>query len=211
MDWTLEAIEVRVLGSLIEKELSTPQYYPMTLNALTAACNQKSNRDPVVAYGEGEVMAALDGLIRKHLAGRVSGESSRVDKYRHALAAALSLSEAELAVLGSLMLRGPQTVGEVRSRTGRMYDFESLDGVEQVLDVLAARSPALVSQLPLMAGQKEARYAHLLAGEPDLESLAPAPAAGDGRLAQLEEEVAALREHLEALQDAFDAFRAQFE
>ncbi|WP_456426135.1 YceH family protein [Rhodocaloribacter sp.] len=216
MEPTLTAEEVRVLGALVEKEQSTPDHYPLTLSALTAACNQKSSRHPVVAYTTEEVLRALDGLHRKRLAGRVTGGGSRVTKYVHALKEAWGLSEAERAALAVLMLRGPQTAGEIRSRTGRMHDFESLDAVAHTLDALAAHEPPLVVRLPRLPGRKEARFAHLLAGMPDVEALAAehAPFAGPAetsRLARLEAEVTALRDRLETLEAAFHAFRKEFE
>lgn len=213
MELTLDAIETRVVGALIEKQLSTPDYYPMTLNALRQACNQKSNRDPVVSFSESDVVTGLDGLQRKRLVGVVSGAGSRVEKYRHAVAEALTLGEPELAVLAVLLLRGPQTVGEIRGRTGRLHAFASLDVVQAVLNKLEERDDPLVAVLPTQAGQKEPRYMHLLAGEPDLSAWAqPAPTVGDaGRLEHLEQEVAQLKEDLQALSEAFAAFRAQFE
>ncbi len=212
MEPSLSPEEVRVLGALVEKELSTPDHYPLTLNALTAACNQKSSRHPVVSYTTDEVMQALDGLHRKRLAGRVTGAGSRVTKYVHALEEGWGLSEAERAALAVLLLRGPQTTGEIRSRTGRMHDFESLDAVAQTLEALAGHEPPLVARLPRLPGRKEARFAHLLGGPPDVETPdADAPAAETNRLALLEDEVADLRERLEALETAFHAFRKQFE
>ena len=213
MDVVLDAVEVRVLGSLVEKELSTPDYYPMTLNALTAACNQKSNRDPVVQLEEADVQRALEGLQRKRLAG--TSTYGRATKYRHSLAERLGLDRPRLAVLASLMLRGPETAGEVRGRTGRMYGFETIEQAQAFLDDLSRAEPPLVAALPRLPGQKEQRYAHLLAGEPDV-SAEPPPAlevhyADDERLQALEDEVAALRDELGALAAAFAAFREQFE
>ncbi|MBO6574182.1 MAG: YceH family protein [Rhodothermales bacterium] len=210
MDFTPE--EVRVLGVLIEKELTTPDYYPLTLNSLTTACNQKSNRDPVVDFSESTVMRALDSLMRRKVVGHAAGGGSRAEKFRHALAEAWGLSEAERAVLSIMLLRGPQTVGELRARTGRSHPFESLEEVEAVLAELAAREQPLVTELPVLPGKKEARHTHLLEGEPDLEAIAatePAPARSGS--AGLSEEVAELRERLEALEAAFEAFKTQFE
>lgn len=209
----LDAREVRVLGCLVEKELSTPDYYPMTVNALTTACNQKTNREPVVEYDESDVLEALEGLQRMRLVGHASSTYGRAAKYRHALAEAMDLSEAKLAVLSSLMLRGPETVGELRGRTSRMHEFESLDEVEAVLDELSQREPPLAMQLPRKPGQKEARYVHLFSGEPDLE-YEPQTGAAHGleaRVAELEEEVSLLRVQLEEYIDAFETFRRQFE
>ena len=208
---TLDFAEVRVLGCLIEKERSTPDYYPMSINALTLACNQKTNREPVTDFGEGEVEDTLAALQRKRLVGTAGGAGSRVLKYRHALAEALGLSDAELAVLAVLMLRGPQTVGEIRGRTGRMHDFDSLDAVEQVLHALATREAPFVVELERQPGQKEARYAHLLSGEPVIEPTVVTGSLSGSRLDQLEEEMLSLREELETLRTAFEAFRKQFE
>lgn len=213
MDLPLDPIEVRVLGSLVEKELSTPDYYPMTLNALTNACNQKSNRDPVLALAAEEVQYALEALRKRGLAGTASGAGSRATKYRHALREALGFGDAACTVLASLMLRGPQTVGEIRTRTSRMHAFDDLDAVAQHLQTLSEHAPPLVVELPRQPGQKERRFMHLLAGEPDPEALDTSTPAlpGGGRLAGLEAEVAGLREEVAHLREAFEAFRAQFE
>jgi uncharacterized protein YceH (UPF0502 family) len=208
---TLDFAEVRVLGCLIEKERSTPDYYPMSINALTQACNQKTNREPVTDFGEGDIEDTLAALQRKRLVGTASGAGSRVLKYRHALAEVIGLSEAALATLTVLMLRGPQTVGEIRGRSGRMHEFDSLDEVEEVLQTLAAREPSLVVALERQPGQKEARYAHLLAGEPEVEAIVVSSTVAGNRLDQLEDEVLRLREELETLRAAFETFRKQFE
>jgi len=209
-DSILEAAEIRVLGVLVEKQLSTPEYYPLTINALTTACNQKTNRDPVSGYTSDEVTTALETLQRRRLIGTVSGASSRSVKYRHALAEAWKLDEAGLTAMASLMLRGPQTVGEVRGRTGRMHAFDTLEAVQDVFDALNTREPPLVTQLPLQPGRKEVRYAHLLAGPPDPEAFA-LPLVGDARVVALEHEVEDLRDALEALRAEFEAFRREFE
>lgn len=203
--------ETRVLGVLIEKELSTPDYYPLTLNSLTTGCNQKSNRDPVVDFSQSEAMTALDDLMRRRVAGHVSGAGSRAEKYRHALAEAWGLSKADLSVLAELLLRGPQTVGELRARSSRMYDIGSIEQVEKILESLAGREEPLVSQLPRQAGQKEARFAHLLQGEPVIPEAPAARSVPSGKIESLEEEVAELRERLDDLEAAFNSFRAQFE
>ncbi|GAB5520637.1 MAG: YceH family protein [Rhodothermales bacterium] len=217
-DFDLDPAEVRVLGVLVEKELSTPDYYPMTLNALRQACNQKTNRDPVVAYSADDVQIALDTLKRRRLVGTTSGMSSRSTKYRHALPQVMDLGKAERAVMAVLLLRGPQTVGEIRARTGRMYEFESMDNVEAILSTLAeAREeqlPALVTALPVQPGRKEARYAHLLSGPPDLDALeaeAVVTTGSSSRLDALETEVASLKQQLTDLNEAFATFRSQFE
>lgn len=219
METTLNDVEVRVLGSLIEKELATPEYYPLTLNALTNACNQKSNRDPVLELAEADVVRALDSLRFKQLA-LVSAEGGRVPKYRHALVERLRLDPAELAVLGELLLRGPQTVGELRNRAERMHSFPELAAMEETLQELMARTPPLVALLPRQPGRKEQRYAHLFAGEPVLsaEGLTPPPEgarlkvmAENERLARVEEEVAALRAEVAELRRTVAEFKAQFE
>ena len=208
----LDDREVRVLGCLIEKDLSTPDYYPMTINALRTACNQKTNREPVVDYSETEVVGALDGLQKKRLVGNASSSYGRAAKFRHALAEAVNLDRPHIAVLASVLLRGPQTSGEIRGRTTRMHDFESIDEVEKTLNELVEWDPPLITHLPRQPGQKEDRWGHLFAGEPEI---APAPTptsrGGSDRIGELEEEVAALKESLQTLTDRFEAFRKQFE
>lgn len=206
MELTFE--EIRVLGALVEKELATPEYYPMTVNGLVAACNQKTGRDPVTEFDDETVQAALDGLYRKRLAGQVTGSGSRAVKYRHTLAETLELDRPRRAVLGLLMLRGPQTSGELRGRSGRMFEFESVESVEAVLADLAAREEPLVIQLERRPGQKEARCAHLFAGVPEPGGEPPAPMERAGRL---ESEIEALRAELAALRSEFEAFKATFE
>ncbi len=215
METILNDMEVRVLGCLVEKELSTPEYYPLTLNALANACNQKSNRDPVLTVEEADVVRALDTLRFKQLA-LVSAEGGRTSKYRHALVEKLRLSPAQLAVLGELLLRGPQTVGELRTRTERMHSFADLAAVEETLGELTERG--LVIRLPRQPGRKEARFAHLFAGEPNqaggeaaltLESARGV--ADDDRVARLEGEVAALRSEVAELRRLVEEFTAQFE
>ncbi len=219
MDTVLNDLEVRVLGCLIEKELATPEYYPLTLNALTNACNQRSNREPVLSLEETDVVRALDSLRFKQLA-LVSAEGGRAAKYRHILAEKLRLSPAELALLAELLLRGPQTVGELRSRAERMHPFPDLAAVEVALDELMARTPPLVVRLPRQPGRKEQRLAHLLSGEPVVaaDERPPVPEAArlvvmaeNERLAKLGEEVAALREEVAALRRLMEEFKAQFE
>lgn len=212
--------EIRVLGSLIEKELSTPDYYPLTLNALTSACNQRSNREPVMTLDDTDVVRALDGLRLRGLAMQAHGEGSRVPKYRHALTEKLYLERDELAILCELLLRGPQTVGELRGRACRLHTFDDLPEVEQVLEQLAERTPSLTMKLPRRPGHKECRYAQLFAGAPDLaaEDSPPQPEvarlqvlAENERLTRLEEELSTLREELAALRDEFRRFRTQFD
>jgi len=208
MDVTLSDTEVRVLGALIEKEITTPDNYPLSMNALIAACNQLSNRNPVVHFDESAVSEALDGLREKKFSHLVDKSDSRVLKYRHVLYEALNLGRPAIAVLCVLMLRGPQTVGEIRTRTNRLYDFSSLEEVETTLNSLATGEHPLLCKLPRQAGQKEARYAHLLSGEvkftePELEAEAE-PQPRMDRLEKLEREV-------EELKRQFEQFRKQFE
>ncbi len=219
MDAPLNQVEVRVLGCLIEKELATPEYYPLSLNALVSACNQKSNRDPVLELAEDDVVRALDALRFKQLA-LVSAEGGRVPKYRHALVEKLRLSPAELALLGELLLRGPQTAGELRARAERMHPFPDLTVVEETLNELLERTPSLVARLPRQPGRKEHRFAHLFAGEPpaaaEERTAPPEPArlkviAENERITALETEVAALRAEVADLRAAVKEFKAQFE
>jgi uncharacterized protein YceH (UPF0502 family) len=218
MEFNLNAVETRVLGCLIEKELATPEYYPLTLNALTNACNQKSNRDPVMALEDADVVRALDSLRFQRLAHQ-SAEGVRAAKYCHNLEGLLRLEPQELAILAELFLRGPQTVGELRGRAERMTPFADLAAVESVLASLAEREVPLVTRLPRQAGRKEQRYAHLLSALPEV-SEAPVPPleaarrqvmAENERLAALETEVALLRSEVGELRAQLDIFRAQFE
>jgi uncharacterized protein YceH (UPF0502 family) len=219
MDLTFNENEVRVLGSLIEKELTTPEYYPLSLNSLTNACNQKSNRDPVMALTEEDVVRALDSLRFKQLVV-LSAEGGRVPKYRHLLAEKLGLMPAELAIVCELLLRGPQTVGELRTRGERMHPFGDLAAVEEVLQELMVREKPLVALMPRQPGRKEGRYAQLFSGMPQCveESSEARPEAArqrvvaeNERIAKLEEEVAALRGEVTGLQLQMAEFKAQFE
>ena len=212
---TLTAVEVRVLGALVEKEMATPEYYPLTLNALVNACNQKSNRDPAVSYDEDTVAEAIDSLREKKLAAVITGAGMRVPKYRELLSESLNLGRRELAILCELMLRGPQTVGELRDRAGRLHPFADLDEVESILRRLMEWQPdPLAVRLARQPGTKEQRNAHLLSGEPaavaSAEAPPEAPARGE-RLAALEAEVRELRNEVRALGERLDKFRAQFE
>jgi uncharacterized protein YceH (UPF0502 family) len=219
----LTEIETRVLGSLIEKDITTPDYYPLSLNALVNACNQKNNRDPVMTLDEAAVRDALSSLQEKRLAGPASGADSRVTKYEHRLQEVFNFDRREIAVLCVLLLRGPQTPGELRTRTDRMYHFEALDDIVSTLDRLAQREPPLARVLPRQPGTKESRYTHLFSGErpeqPGVER-APTPAsaysasnasAGNDRLSQLEAEVSRLRAELSEVQQQLASFRKQFE
>src|ERR1041384_60771 len=215
----LNEIEVRVLGSLIEKQITTPEYYPLTLNALVAACNQKNNRNPVTSYSESEIDDALFSLRDKNLAYVFHGSTSRVPKYKHVVPEVMHLSSAEVAVLCVLMLSGPQTVGEIRTRGSRFYEFADLEEVEETLRGLSAREgEPLVMKLPRQPGQKEARFAHLLSGEPALEQVIEAPlerkARGGNdteRIASLENAVQNLTQRVEELSAQIAEFKKQFE
>src|SRR5215510_14041045 len=210
--------EVRVLGSLIEKQITTPEYYPLTLNSLTAACNQKNNRNPVTSLSESEVEDALYTLREKNLAYVFHGSSSRVPKYKHVAPEVLQLTPPELAALCVLMLSGPLTVGEVRTRGSRLYEFSGLEEVEQILHSLGARdSESLVMKLPRQSGQKDARFTHLLSGQPELEQIEtavekPTRRGSDSeRVAKLEERVQTLTQQVENLTTQFEEFKKQFE
>jgi uncharacterized protein YceH (UPF0502 family) len=218
MEMVLTDIEARVLGSLVEKEITTPDYYPLSLNALVNACNQRSNRDPVMNLDEEDVRQALDSLSRQGLAGARSGAESRVTKYEHRLPETFNFDRRETAVLCVLLLRGPQTPGELRGRTERMHRFSDLDEVQSALHRLKERQPPLVKVLPRQPGTKESRYAHLFCGEPEgWESPAgPAAAAVAGpeaeeRIAKVEAEVESLRGEVAELKQQFAEFRRQFE
>jgi uncharacterized protein len=209
MDLYLHPVEVRVLGSLLEKEITTPEYYPLSLNALINACNQKSNRDPLVHFDESTVEQALQSLRDKGFLLSVSGAGSRVMKYGHRISEKLNLGRRELAILCELMVRGPQTPGELRTRAERMHRFDDLAELEGVIE----RLPELIVKLPRRPGEKESRYAHLLSGAPAVEEVeadAPMPARAD-RLGTLENEVAQLRAEMDDLKQQFAGFRKQFE
>jgi uncharacterized protein len=217
VDIVLTEAETRVLGSLVEKEITTPDYYPLSLNALINACNQKSNRDPVMELSEDEVRDALDGLNAKGLAGARSTAESRVTKYEHRLQEVFNFGRRETAVLCVLLLRGPQTPGELRGRTERMYRFGELDEVQSTLQHLIQREPPLVKMLPRQPGTKESRYAHLLAGDvkawepPTMAAAASDSSAEAERIARLEGELAGLRAEVDDLKQQFADFRRQFE
>ncbi len=218
---TLTVAEVRVLGSLVEKQITTPDYYPLTLNSLTNACNQLTNREPVVAFDETMVARAMDGLRDKRLATLFSGAESRVPKYKHTLTDAILLTPAEAALLCVLMLRGPQTLGELRTRSERLFAFDTLPEVEETLNALIARQPQpLIAKLPRQPGTKESRYVHLLCGPvepvtnektPPPESVAAPVSAESERIAKLENELAGLRSEIAELRQQFAEFRKQFD
>lgn len=228
MDIQLSLLETRVLGCLLEKEMTTPDYYPLTLNSLLAACNQKTNRDPVVDFDEETVARGIEELREKRFVMRVDVAGSRVPKYKHSATSVFALQRRELAVLTVLLLRGPQTLGELRQRTERMHHFENLEEIETALNELATiETEPLVVALPMQPGKKERRYAHLLSGQPETVEHTPARPLEDAtnaireeksRIAQCETEVeslkteiAALQEELASLKTEFAGFRKQFE
>lgn len=218
MNILLNEVECRVLGSLIEKEVTTPEYYPLSLNALLNACNQKSNRDPVMNLDEAVLREALRSLDGQSLVRSVSAADSRVTKYEHRLQEAFNFYRHELAVLCVLLLRGPQTPGELRGRAERMHHFDDLGAVQSSLQHLMKREPPLVKVLPRQPGTKEARYAHLLSGDVQVRESKPVtevestPAAVDGeRIARVEAGLAGLQKEITELQRQFAEFRKQFE
>ena len=212
----LSDVEVRVLGALIEKDITTPDYYPLSLNALVNACNQKNNRDPVMALDEDAVRASLESLQRQRLAGPASGADGRVTKYEHRLQEVFNFDRRDFAILCVLLLRGAQTPGELRGRAERMYRFEELEDVHATLDRLGQREPSLVAVLPRQPGTKESRYLHLLSGstaavEAALTRTVARPAADDDRMASLESEVAELKGEVAEIRQQLATFRKQFE
>jgi uncharacterized protein YceH (UPF0502 family) len=222
MPTILTDTEVRVLGCLVEKQITTPEYYPLTLNALTLACNQKNNRQPVTSLNEATVMEAVESLREKNLVYIFYGSNSRVPKYKHVMPEILHLSHQKLALMCVLMLRGPQTIGELRERAARLYEFSGLEEAEETLNALITKdkdNEPLVARLPRQPGQKEARFAHLLTGELDLEALAEAEVlhAGAGRhgtadrIAQLEHQLETLSAELQSLRADFGEFKKQFD
>jgi uncharacterized protein YceH (UPF0502 family) len=218
MDEPLDEVGVRVLGSLIEKELTTPDNYPLTLKALTAACNQTSSRDPVMEMDEATVSRTLDELQMRSLARGIHRGDARVMRYRQEIGERMHLHRPELAALSVLMLRGPQTAGEIKTRTARAFEFVAPSHVEVTLESMADLSTPLVAALPRRPGQKEVRYTHLLSGHPPEEveegrataGDPPRPAATD-RVGELERELGSLRDEMTALKAQFEAFRRQFE
>jgi uncharacterized protein len=222
MGLELSETEVRVLGVLVEKEITTPEYYPLSLNALVNACNQKSNRDPVMTLDEDAVRKAIRALTDRAMARSASGDS-RVAKFEHRLNELYNFHRHEIAVLCVLLLRGPQTPGELRTRSERMYAFEDLDAVHAALNLLMRRDPPLVKVLPRQPGTKESRYMHLLAGDADPEGVgsmiedaahdtgSPRASAEAERVRNLEDEVSQLRRELETLREQFATFQKQFQ
>ena len=215
MEIELSPLEARVLGVFIEKEMTTPDYYPLSPNALTNACNQKSNRNPVMQLTEPEVMETVEILRQKGLAMQSQDAGSRVIKFRHTLRERLYLEDHELAIISELLLRGAQTPGELRSRADRMARFEDLSKVDQTLQELIEKEPAMVVKLERQAGRKECRYMHLLCGPIDEEVLSQPVAivqtAQGSSLAALEEEIKGLKTELAELKAEFQVFREQFE
>ena len=222
IEFNLSAFEARVLGVLAEKQFLTPDVYPLSLNTIVNACNQLSNRDPVMSLGEDTVETCLKRLQQNHVAQTYYPAGSRVAKFQHMMREVFSLDDAKLALLTLLMLRGPQTCGELRARTSRMYPFASVESVERSLDQLAAEEPALVMQLPVAPGAKEPRWVHLLSGAMSVERQeiaagmnigggAIVEGAADDRVAHLEAEVASLRKEVTWLTEELAAFRKQFE
>ena len=216
MPTIINETEARILGSLVEKQLTTPEYYPLTLNALSAACNQKSNRDPVMSLDESAILAAIDTLRDKNLVYLFYGSGSRTVKYKHMLPNVYELEPPAVAVIALLLLRGPQTAGEMRGRSDRLYPFGSIAELQETLDELAGRTEPLVVRLERQPGQKEPRYAHLLSGEVEAAAFAVrshAPA-GDpqssGRIDNLEQELSELKEQFAELREEFDRFKEQF-
>ena len=206
----LTAAEARVLGALMEKEATTPEYYPLSLNALMNACNQKSNREPVMTLDEADVRQAIHGLEELHLAGASRSAEGRVAKYEHTVGEGFNFTRAEAALICVLLLRGPQTPGELRLRTERFHKFDEIADVLAGLEKLAAREPSLAVMLPRQPGSRESRYAHLLSGPVDSTAAvyatpAAVPAANDERVEGLEREVAELRREVEALREKIDS------
>ena len=216
MDFRLNDIEVRVIGSLIEKEKTTPEYYPLSLNSLKNACNQKSNRNPVITCEESEIEKALEKLREKKFAVRRTGDDLRVPKFRQTFTETLNLTDKETAVLAVLMLRGAQTPGEIKGRTGRLYDFSSLEEVDEVLTALSIREEPYIKKLSRLPGTKENRFVHLFSGEPDLKSNKKGSEkdnelAAPDEIEKLHEEINLLNSELVKLRCEFEEFRKRFE
>jgi len=215
MNYSLSDVEARVLGALVEKEITTPEYYPLSLNALVNACNQKSNHDPVMTLDEDAVRSAIRTLNDIGFTRFASSADSRVGKYEHRLNETFNFHRHEIAILCVLLLRGPQTPGELRTRTERMYAFEDLESVHNALNLLAKREPSLVKVLPRQPGTKESRYVHLLSDVAERDAAqgesVSEPAPRTDRLGAMEAEIRELRDHVSALQEQFAQFRKQFE
>jgi len=216
MPTIINETEARILGSLVEKQLTTPEYYPLTLNALTAACNQKSNRDPVMSLDDSTILAAIDTLRDKNLVYLFYGSGSRTVKYKHMLPNVYEVEPPAVALVALLLLRGAQTAGEMRGRADRLYPFSDIGEVQETLDELADRGEPLVIRLERQPGQKEPRYAHLLSGEIDVAAIATrsqTPAnelQSSGRVEALEQELTGLRNDIAELREEFNRFKEQF-
>jgi len=215
MGYSLSEVEARVLGALVEKEITTPEYYPLSLNALVNACNQKSNREPVMTLDEDAVRSAIRELNDLGFTRFASSADSRVGKYEHRLNETFNFHRHEIAILCVLLLRGPQTPGELRTRTERMYAFEDLESVHNALNLLARREPPLVKVLPRQPGTKESRYVHLLSAVSETDTAqsetVAEPAPRTDRLGAMEAEIQQLRADVSALEEQFAQFRKQFE
>jgi uncharacterized protein YceH (UPF0502 family) len=217
MTTILNDIEIRVLGALVEKQVTTPEYYPLTLNSLTAACNQKNNRNPVTSYSENEVAHALETLREKNLTYVFHGSTSRVPKYKHVMPEVMHLNSAELALMCVLLLRGPQTTGELRGNSSRLHEFSGLEEVDATINSLITHDPEpLAVRLPRQAGQKEARFAHLLSGEvpveePAAEGSPVRPRGREDRMGMLESELEAVKTEIAQLREQFEGFKKQFD
>jgi uncharacterized protein len=221
MPTILNDVEVRVLGALIEKQVTTPEYYPLTLNALVQACNQKNNRNPITAFDEATVAQALESLREKTLTYVFYGSNTRVPKYKHVTTEILHLDQRQLALMCVLMLRGSQTIGELRERASRLYSFSGLEEVQETLDsLISIEQEPLVAKLPRQPGQKEARFAHLLAGEPSIEQVAEREYSENrglskrletDRVSRIERDLETLSEEVRRLQQQFEDFKTQFE
>ncbi len=205
--------EARIIGSLIEKELTTPEYYPLTVNALKNACNQKSNRNPVVSFETDMIENTLDALRNKSLVSRITGSDMRVPKYRQIFTEKYGLSLPEVAVISVLFLRGPQTPGEIKGRTERMFAFENLGQVDEVFQRLLGKEDPMIIKLLRQTGMKESRYAHLFSGEPDLSNAVEEETENveDDRVKKLEDEVEILKKDLKELKSQFDELKGQLE
>lgn len=217
-DLNLSEVEVRVLGALVEKDITTPDYYPLSLNALVNACNQKNNREPVMSLEEDSVRRTLASLQERRMAGPAGGADSRVTKYEHRLQEVFNFDRREIALVCVLLLRGPQTPGELRGRSERMYRFETLDDVQSALQKLMEREPPLARVLPRQPGTKESRYMHLFSGDAGIPTIidpagpvfAPDHNLDGSKFTAMENEVARLRQEIEQLRQQFAEFRDQF-
>jgi uncharacterized protein YceH (UPF0502 family) len=209
----LDAAQVRVIGALIEKEITTPDNYPLTLNSLVSACNQTSNREPIMALTDDDVMHAVEALRKRSLVRAVQRSDSRTTRYRHLMTEGMGLDAGELAVMCVLMLRGAQTPGELNTRTARLHQFSDLPALERTLELLTLRNPPIVVRLPRRPGQKEVRYAHLLSGEPVVEANESVTSADvpPSRIEMLEQSVESLRAQIAELRGRFEEFRREFQ